>query len=210
MTGFVRLVADGADFEHVDRVMESWGWPMGPAYLEDVVGMDTGAHVSDVIGAGFPQRMAPIERDALRLMVSQGRFGQKNGKGFYRYERDPAGKPRRSSDPEAHALVASLQPHGRVEFEEAEIVDRLMLPMLLEAVHALADGAVGSPAELDTAMLLGVGYPAYGGGPLKTIDWLGAATVVARCERLAALGPAYVPPPMLRQMAAEVRRFYPT
>lgn len=79
-------MADGADFVQVDRAMEAFGWPMGPAYLEDVVGMDTGIHVSDVISAGYPERMPRIERVALRLMASEGRYGQKNGIGFYRYE----------------------------------------------------------------------------------------------------------------------------
>ena len=69
----------------VDKVMEDFGWPMGPAYLEDVVGMDTGSHVSDVIAAGYPDRMPPLQRDALKLMVENGRYGQKNGIGFYDY-----------------------------------------------------------------------------------------------------------------------------
>jgi len=207
MRGFLQLLADGADFEHVDRVMEAWGWPMGPAYLQDVVGMDTCVHVSEVIGAGFADRMSPIEQDASRVMVSHGRYGQKNGRGFYRYESDSAGKRKRSSDAEAHKLIATLQSRS-ASFDDPEIVDRLMLPMLLEAVRVLEDGTVGSPAELDMAMRLGVGYPAYAGGPIKTIDWFGAATIVARCERLTSLGAAYLPSPLLRQMAAEGRSFY--
>lgn len=209
MRGFLELVRDGADFVKVDQVMEAFGWPMGPAYLEDVVGMDTGSHVSDVISAGYPQRMPRIEHDALRLMASEGRFGQKNGIGFYRYETDPAGKPRRSPAPDSHELLKKVQPHGQRDFVDQDIVDRMMLPMVVEAAHALEDGVVASAAELDMAMLLGVGFPAYAGGPLKYADWLGLNEVVARCERWQYLGQAYTPTARMREMAATGARFYP-
>ena len=209
MRGFLQLVADGADFVQVDHVMEAFGWPMGPAYLEDVVGMDTGSHVSDVISAGYPERMPRIEHDALRLMAKEGRYGQKNGIGFYRYETDEKGKPRRSPAPETPALLVQLQPNGLCSFTDEEIVDRMMLPMIVEAAHALEEGVVGTPAELDMALQLGLGFPAYAGGPLKYADWLGLADVVARCDRLApALGAALQPTPRMRAMAAQGERFH--
>lgn len=209
INAFVQLVADGADFEAVDRAMEAFGWPMGPAYLQDVVGMDVGAHVGDVIACGYPQRMRPIERNAVKLMVARQRYGQKSGAGFYRYEDDPAGRPRKSSSLEAHALVATLQPDGRRVFADEEIVERMMLPMLVEAAHALEEGVVATPAELDMALLLGVGFPAYAGGALQYADWLGLPRVVALCDRHAALGPAYQATPRMRQMAATSERYYP-
>ncbi|PIF75079.1 3-hydroxyacyl-CoA dehydrogenase/enoyl-CoA hydratase/3-hydroxybutyryl-CoA epimerase/enoyl-CoA isomerase [Variovorax sp. 54] len=209
INAFVQLVADGADFEAVDRAMEAFGWPMGPAYLQDVVGMDVGAHVGDVIAAGYPQRMPALERNAVKLMVANKRYGQKNGAGFYRYENDPTGRPRKSAAPEAHALVATLQPQGRRDFADAEIVERMMLPMVVEAAHALEDGVVATPAELDMALLLGVGFPAYAGGALKYADWLGLDRVVALCDKHAALGAPYVPTARMREMAAQKLRYYP-
>lgn len=209
INAFTQLVADGADFEKVDRVMEAFGWPMGPAYLQDVVGMDVGAHVGDVIAAGYPQRMRPMARDAVKLMVTHKRYGQKNGAGFYRYGTDPAGKPRKFSAPEAHALVATLQPDGRRDFTDADIVERMMLPLIVEAAHALEEGVVATPAELDMALLLGIGFPAYAGGPLKYADWLGLAHVVALGDKHAALGPQYVPTLHMREMAARGTRYYP-
>jgi 3-hydroxyacyl-CoA dehydrogenase/enoyl-CoA hydratase/3-hydroxybutyryl-CoA epimerase/enoyl-CoA isomerase len=208
MRGFLQLLADGADFEQVDRVMEAFGWPMGPAYLEDVVGMDVGSHVTDVISAGYPDRMPPLEHDALRLMVKAGRYGQKNGLGFYRYEADPQGKPRRSAAPDTRALLAAIQPHGVREFDDAEIADRMMLPMILEAARALEDGVVATPVELDMALLLGIGFPAYLGGALKYADWLGLACVVERCARYESLGLAYQPTARMRQMAADQQTYY--
>lgn len=76
---FCSLVADGADFERIDRVMETFGWPMGPAYLEDVVGMDTCSHVIDVISAGYPQRMQPPQRNAIRALVRGGGSARRAG-----------------------------------------------------------------------------------------------------------------------------------
>ena len=74
------------------------------------------------------------------------------GAGFYRHERDAQGRPVKHPAPEAQALVAALQPGGRHDFAAEAIVERLMLPLLVEAVHALAEGVVGTPAELDAAM----------------------------------------------------------
>ncbi|RJG18831.1 fatty acid oxidation complex subunit alpha FadB [Massilia cavernae] len=208
INAFSQLVADGADFEQVDKAMEAFGWPMGPAYLQDVVGMDTGVHVIDVIGAGYPQRMPAVERNAVKLLASRQLYGQKSGAGFYAYAADAGGRLRKSSSKEAQALVATLQPKGRRDFSDAEIVDRMMLPMLVEAAHALEDGVVDTPAELDTALLLGLGFPAWAGGALKYADWLGLADVVARCDRHAELGPAYHATPRMRAMAQQAARYY--
>ncbi len=209
MQAFARLIADGADFVRVDQVMEAFGWPMGPAYLNDVVGMDTGVHVAKIISAGFPQRLLRGDRDPLGVMVEHRRFGQKNGIGFYQYEMDPSGKPKKSVAPDSHALLAVLQASGPREFSDTEIVERMMLPMIVEAAFCLEDGVVGSAPELDMALLLGVGFPAYLGGALKYADWLGLDTVVALSDRHAALGPQYIVPASLRALAASGRRYYP-
>ena len=208
MRGFLQLVADGADFVKVDQAMEAFGWPMGPAHLEDVVGMDTGSHVSDLISAGYPERMPALAIDALKLMARLGRFGQKSGLGFYRYAPNPQGKPVRSVADDSHRLLAELQLSGPREFAPSDIVDRMMLPMVIEAAHALEEGVVDTPAELDMAMQMGVGFPAYAGGPLLYADWLGLPEVLARCERLRALGPAYEPSAQMREMAARGGRFH--
>ncbi|MYM86764.1 fatty acid oxidation complex subunit alpha FadB [Rugamonas sp. FT82W] len=206
--GFLQLVIDGADFRQVDRVMEAFGWPMGPAYLEDVVGLDTGSHVCDVISAGYSERMPPIANDALRLLAINKRHGQKNGVGFYRYESDPNGKPRRSDCEDTHTLLAALQPNGKREFTDDEIVDRMMVPLVLEAIRALEEGVVGCPAELDMALILGIGFPAYLGGALKYADWLGAQELVSRADALTGLGPLYEPTDTLRKMSLSGQSFY--
>jgi 3-hydroxyacyl-CoA dehydrogenase/enoyl-CoA hydratase/3-hydroxybutyryl-CoA epimerase/enoyl-CoA isomerase len=205
---FLELVADGADFARVDRVMEDFGWPMGPAYLEDVVGMDTGSHVSDVIAAGYPDRMPPLQRDALKLMVANGRYGQKNGIGFYRYDTAAGGKPQKLAAPDTYPMLAAIQPGGPKDFSDAEIIDRMMLPLMVEAAHALEEGVVATPAEMDMALLLGIGFPRHLGGPMKYADWLGMAEVVRRCDRLAHLGRQYQATDAMRRMAASGGAYY--
>ncbi|RYX93447.1 MAG: fatty acid oxidation complex subunit alpha FadB [Comamonadaceae bacterium] len=205
---FCDLVAEGADYERIDVALEAFGWPMGPAYLEDVVGMDTGSHVIDVISAGYAARMQPPARNAIRTLVAAGRLGQKSGGGFYDYDA-AGGKPKRSASQAARALIAPLQQGANATLTDADIVERMMLAMLLEAIRCMEEGIAGSAAELDMAMLLGVGFPAYLGGPLKYADWLGPARVLERARALAPHGAMYQPPALLVDMVAGVRNFYP-
>ncbi|MDW5376766.1 fatty acid oxidation complex subunit alpha FadB [Halomonas sp. HP20-15] len=206
--GFSFLVEQGADFERVDRVMEKFGWPMGPAYLLDVVGMDTAVHANEVMAEGFPERMARDGKTAIQVMYENERLGQKNGKGFYRYEEDKKGKPRKVSDEQAKTLVGEVAVAKR-DFKDDEIVARMMVPLCMETVRCLEDGIVGTPAEADMALIYGIGFPPFRGGALRYIDAMGVAEFVALAERLAEeLGPLYAPTQRLREMAANGERFY--
>ncbi len=206
---FLQLLAEGAEFTQVDRVMEAFGWPMGPAYLQDVIGMDVSSHVVNVISAGYPERMPALPQDALALMVKHGRFGQKSGLGFYAYARDEGGRLGKTVAHDTHALLAALQPAGeRRQFSDREIVERMMLPVIVEAAVALEEGVVASAAELDTALLLGIGFPSYLGGALKYADWLGLSEVVRQCDQFAHLGGAYRATAAMRVMANNGATYY--
>lgn len=207
---FLELVAEGADFTQVDRVMEAYGWPMGPAYLQDVIGMDVSTHVVDVISAGYPRRMPVMEQNVLRLMVDRGRFGQKSGLGFYAYEREEGGKLRKTVAPDTHALLSQAQPACARGFSDQEIVERMMLPVIVESAVALEEGVVGSAAELDTALLLGIGFPSCLGGALKYADWLGLDHVVRLCDQYAELGEAYRATDAMYAMARTGATYYGT
>ena len=88
------LVFNGADFQRIDKVMEAWGWPMGPAYLMDVVGIDTAVHCFPTMVEGYPERMGDLcQVSPTRMLFENDRLGQKNGKGFYVYQKDNRGKP---------------------------------------------------------------------------------------------------------------------
>ncbi|MDI5935972.1 fatty acid oxidation complex subunit alpha FadB [Halomonas kalidii] len=210
--GFSQLVEQGADFQRVDKVMEKFGWPMGPAYLLDVVGMDTAVHAGEVMAEGFPERMASMAggngKSAIQLMVENERLGQKNDKGFYAYEEDRKGKPKKVTDEAAIELVKSVAKEHR-EFGDEEIIARMMVPLCLETVRCLEDGIVDSPAEADMALIYGIGFPPFRGGALRYIDAMGVAAFVELAEGLAEeLGPLYAPTDRLREMARSDERFY--
>ena len=209
LIAFLRLVRDGAGFQEIDKAMETFGWPMGPAYLIDVVGMDISCHVVEIVSAGFAPRMDVPFETALQILLRDGRLGQKNGHGFFRYENDSKGRPRKDIDPETERLLAAGQPNGKISIGEEEIALRMMLPLILEAARCVEDGIAASPGEVDMCLVLGLGLPRYLGGALKYADYLGLKTVVDRCDNWAALGPIYRPSEHLRAMAAAGEVFYP-
>jgi 3-hydroxyacyl-CoA dehydrogenase/enoyl-CoA hydratase/3-hydroxybutyryl-CoA epimerase/enoyl-CoA isomerase len=208
MLGFLRAVKDGADYLQIDRVMERFGWPMGPAYLQDVVGMDTLLHVLEVICTGFSDRMKIEFPHAVQTMVQHNRLGQKNGSGYYRYENDPKGRPRKLVDPQTAQLLAGIQSSAAKAFDDEELFERLMLPMMIEAAHCLEEGIAESAAEVDMSLVLGLGFPRHAGGPLKYTDWMGMQHIVARCDAYASLGPLYAPTQGMRAAAKRGTSFY--
>ncbi|OAV26532.1 Enoyl-CoA hydratase [Moraxella catarrhalis] len=204
---FDLLVKEGADFVSIDKTMEKFGWPMGPAYLLDVVGMDTGVHAAKVMAEGFPDRMKPDYKGATQLMFEHERLGQKNGVGFYQYETDKRGKPKKIADSTTYELLNLVQTDHQ-EFDEQEIIDRMMIAFCNETVRCLEDNIVASPAEADMAMIMGVGFPPFRGGPCRYIDQIGVANYVALCDKYAHLGKAYEAPAKLHDMAQNGETFY--
>jgi 3-hydroxyacyl-CoA dehydrogenase/enoyl-CoA hydratase/3-hydroxybutyryl-CoA epimerase/enoyl-CoA isomerase len=205
--GFQRLVADGVDYERIDEVMERWGWPMGPALLLDVVGIDTGVHADKVLADAFPDRMSHDGKSAILAMVEAGRLGQKNGKGFYAWKPEKKGPPSKLSDPEAKAIVAALA-KGKAEVSDDEIVERTMLPMVLECSRCLEDGIVSSPVEVDIALLYGLGFPPFRGGIFRWADSIGTTALLKAAEKHRALGALYAPTKQLTSLAGAGRGFH--
>ncbi|MBV0933592.1 fatty acid oxidation complex subunit alpha FadB [Marinobacterium weihaiense] len=202
---FNRLLLDGVDFERIDRVMESFGWPMGPARLADVVGLDVLVHADTVLQAGFPDRMQHAGPVIAAKLSAAGMLGCKSGQGFYCYERDADGRPVHRPAPEARALVAL---EGAAGVTDQVIRDRLMVPLCLEAVRCLEDGIVETAAEVDMGLVLGLGFPRFRGGALRYIDTLGLETFASRARALQHLGPLYQLPAAFRARLARGRRFY--
>ena len=209
LIAFLRLVHDGADFVEIDKAMESFGWPMGPAYLIDVIGMDISQHVVEIVSAGFVPRMDVTFETAIELLLRAGCLGQKNGHGFYKYQTDAKGRPRKEIDPETDAFLRPGNPMARPALAEEDIVARMMLPLILEAARCVEDGIAASPGDVDMCLILGLGLPRYLGGALKYADYLGLKTVVESADKWESLGPIYRPSERLRAMAAAGDAFYP-
>jgi len=148
----------------IDQVAKAFGMPMGPIELTDVVGLDVSLHVGRVLADAF-QRRVP---DILVKLVEQKKLGRKSGEGFYVW-RD--GKPVRSESPQ-FAVPADLE-------------DRLILPLLNEAVACLREGVIEDADLLDAGAIFATGFAPFRGGPLQYAKQRGIANVTSRLEDLA-------------------------
>ncbi len=205
---FNLLVRDGADFRTIDRIMTDWGWPMGPAYLLDVAGLDTLHKAMGILGQAYPNVMEQDFTTAIACLASAGRYGQKSGAGFYRYSPDERGRPRKSDDAETDRLLrAIIKPDAQPPAEE-EIRERMLLALVLEACRCLEENIAESAEDIDTGMRLGTGFPSHWCGPLWYADYLGHEKVLALCEHYRHCGDLYQAPSILIDNRQSPARFY--
>ncbi|HHF0509176.1 MULTISPECIES: fatty acid oxidation complex subunit alpha FadB [Vibrio diabolicus subgroup] len=206
--GFSMLLRDGADFTKIDKVMErKFGWPMGPAYLLDVVGIDTAHHAQAVMADGFPERMGKQGRDAIDALFEADKYGQKNGNGFYSYTIDKKGKPKKTFSEDILPVLADVCA-DKQDFDDETIIQRMMIPMINEVVLCLQEGIIATPQEADMALVYGLGFPPFRGGVFRYLDSVGITEYVEMAKQHAELGAMYQVPQMLIDMAAKGESFY--
>jgi 3-hydroxyacyl-CoA dehydrogenase/enoyl-CoA hydratase/3-hydroxybutyryl-CoA epimerase/enoyl-CoA isomerase len=205
--GFIFLVEDGVDFQRIDKVMEKFGWPMGPAYLLDVVGIDTGFHASSIMANAFPDRMGFTHKTVLEMMFEQKRFGQKNNLGFYEYEIDKKGKPVKKVNPAVYEMIKPAVKR-QIEVTDEDIIMRMMIPMIIEASRCLEDKIVESAVEVDMGLLLGLGFPPFRAGALKYADSIGIKNLEAASQKFHEIGKLYEFTPFMKGLAAENKTYY--
>lgn len=196
------MLLEGASPERIDRALETFGMAMGPNAVGDLAGLDIGWNVRKE-WKGKPDD--PRFYRASDLLAEQGRYGQKTGRGFYRYV-----DGKREPDPDANALIrAEAERLGVAQREhtDAEIVERCMLALVNEGARILADGIAKRAADIDVVWCLGYGYPRFRGGPMFYADTLGTQHVVERIRALAAAhGERYwTPAPLLAELARDGR-----
>ncbi|MBC8291198.1 MAG: enoyl-CoA hydratase/isomerase family protein [Planctomycetes bacterium] len=196
------LLCEGASMDAIDKAATKFGMPMGPLALHDLVGTDVALFAGQVVATAYSDRaaMCPL----LEEIVSAGRLGKKSGSGFRAYT-GPKGKP--SPDPDFAPLLEKHRTASR-EFTAEEIIERLFLPMLLEATRVLEDGIVSEPAHVDLGLLLGIGFPAFRGGILHWCDTDGPDAILKKLESYADLGKRFEATDSLKQMAAAEERFF--
>jgi 3-hydroxyacyl-CoA dehydrogenase/enoyl-CoA hydratase/3-hydroxybutyryl-CoA epimerase/enoyl-CoA isomerase len=207
LSGLEMMLAEGADFQQIDKVMEAWGLPMGPAYLMDVVGIDTINHCYPVLTNGLPERFSKGDNWPTDIIFKAGRLGQKNGLGYYKYELNEKGKPAKIVDPDVIAMFEAQFGQAQIR-DKQEITDRLMIAMAMEMVHCLEEGIVASPAEADMSLIYGVGFPVFHGGICRWMDEQGLQSIVDRADKYTHLSELYRPTEKLRAMAAGGDTFY--
>jgi len=178
----------------IEQAMTAAGWPMGPFTLVDALGLDVCAEVGQVLWDGYGARMQPAA--LWEALIAAKRLGRKIGAGFYRYGAPGAG----TVDETLQTLIATLPPSSRARTRFTP--ERLMYAMVNEATLALQEG-VASAADIDLAMVAGLGYPLAQGGILHYADRVGIDVVLAGLEAFQReLGPRFHPAYRLRRMAA--------
>lgn len=156
--------ADGHDLESIDAAAKAFGMPMGPVELADRVGLDVALHVAEILSSVL---VAPTP-ELLKAKVAKGDLGVKTGRGFYVY--DSRGKP--------------IKDRRRVA-ADGDLADRLLLPLINEAVACLDEGVVADADLLDAGVVFGAGFAPFTGGPIRYAQERGVANVVDRLRHFA-------------------------
>ena len=166
-----QLLMEGATPDQIDQVHLDFGMPMGPFQMSDLAGLDIGWHRD-------PTRIESL-RDAL---CAAGRFGQKNGKGFYDYDE----KRNRTVSQEVLDIIEDFRSKSNLpkrEISTQEIVERTLYPMVNEGYLILEEGKAQRASDIDVVWIYGYGWPVYRGGPMFWGDLEGAGTIVEALER---------------------------
>src|SRR6201995_3387485 len=195
-----KLLFEGALPQQVDAVVTKFGMPMGPFAMGDLAGLDIGWRSRKDRG---------IKSERPDAVCEAGRFGQKTGKGYYKYE---AGSRAAMPDPEVEKLIdETLQRLGRKRrnVSDDEILERMMYPMINEGARILEEGIAARPSDIDVVWLYGYGWPIYRGGPMFWADSVGLKHIADRLSFYAkeTNDPSLEPAPLLKRLAAEGKTF---
>ena len=195
-----RLLLEGASPQQVDKVLTDFGLPMGPFAMSDLAGLDVGWRIRK----GRSERAPVADR-----LCEMGRFGQKTGSGFFKYEGgDRTPKP----DPEVDRIVAEVSREAGVQrrsISDDEIRERLLYPMVNEGAKILEEGKAIRASDIDVIWVYGYGWPVYRGGPMFWADQIGLKTIR---DRLLAFekqtgSDFWRPAPLLNKLADQGRGF---
>jgi len=197
-----QLMLEGATPEQIDRVVEGFGFAMGPNKVNDMAGVDVGTRTREEL---LKREARPdpyhVVSDALTAM---GRLGQKTGAGVYRYV---AGDRTTHPDPEVLAVAKRLADERGIvqrEISDEEVLDRCILPLINIGAQILEDGLAYRASDIDVVWTSGYGFPRWRGGPLFYGDTLGLPKVLEKVRAYhAKLGSYWTPSPLLERLVAQ-------
>ena len=203
------LLMEGASPVEIDGAVEALGMAMGPCRMLDMAGIDVGAKTVIEYGKAGGLPPDPSYRAVVRRMFELGRFGQKTGSGYYRYDgRKPV------PDGETQRIAQALaQAHGipqRAAIGSQEIVERLLYPLINEGAKILEEGIAYRPGDIDVVWTAGYGFPDHRGGPMFMADQIGLDVIAQRLSHFAGErgNPHgyWTTAPLLARLAAQGRR----
>jgi 3-hydroxyacyl-CoA dehydrogenase len=195
-----RMLLEGALPQDIDGAIAEFGFPMGPFAMSDLAGLDVGWRVRKASG-----RRAEIA-DAL---CEAGHYGQKTGRGFYRYE---AGSRSPLPDADVEKLIVEASVRNGIKrraIDRQEIVERLIFPMINEGARILDEGIATRSGDIDVIWIYGYGWPIWRGGPMHYADRVGLAYVRDRLAEIAARAgnKELEPAPLLVRLAESGGKF---
>jgi 3-hydroxyacyl-CoA dehydrogenase len=193
------LIMAGALPAQVDAALEKFGMAMGPFRMSDMAGLDIGLAVRKRRAAEFPGRDFSEVADVL---CEAGRFGQKTGAGWYRYE---AGSRKAIPDPEVTAMIEKYRAKKGItlrKVSDTEIVERCIYALVNEGARIVDEGIAQRSSDVDVVYLNGYGFPAYRGGPMFYADQVGLSEVARGLRRI-----GWTPAPLLERLARENKTF---
>jgi 3-hydroxyacyl-CoA dehydrogenase len=193
------LVEEGASVEQVDGALNEFGMAMGPLATGDLAGLDVGWRIrKEYRHLEKAEVRKPLAEDRLCEM---GRYGQKTGAGWYKYDANRRATP----DPEVNDLVHRCAAEAGIpqrKIASAEIVDRCIYALVNEGARILEEGIALRAADIDIIYLNGYGFPSYRGGPMWHADVVGLRRVYERIREFQAQhGELWEPAPLLKQLA---------
>jgi len=202
------LITEGATPQQVDRALERFGMAMGPFRMGDLAGLDIGWAIRKRRAQENPATAAPIVADRI---CEAGRFGQKTGAGWYRYE---AGKRDAIVDPAVEQIIEQLRTEQGITpraISDEEIIERCIYALVNEGARILEEGIAARASDIDLVYLNGYGFPLKRGGPMLYADTVGLPNVARALRRIAAQPGAdtafWTPAPLLARLADEGKSF---
>ena len=199
------LVEEGATPAQVDAAIRDFGFPMGPFAMSDLSGIDVFFKISQEAPKESYRRSQIADR-----LYERGRYGQKTGSGFFRYEPGDR-KPQRDEEAERIMALESerLGIARRTDITDGEIVRRCMFALVNAGARLLGDGIALRPGDEDIVWIYGYGFPWFNGGPMWWADTVGAKTIYDQIVAWrSSLGEHWVPAPKLEE-AARSGSFFP-
>jgi 3-hydroxyacyl-CoA dehydrogenase len=201
------LINAGALPQQVDGALQKFGLAMGPFRMGDMAGLDIGWATRKRKAAEAGVEFKPVVADKL---CEAGRFGQKTGAGWYRYE---AGKRDPIPDPLTEQLITDYRAANGItprKIGDEEVIERCIYALVNEGARILQEGIAARASDIDLVYLNGYGFPAHRGGPMLYADIVGLPNVVRSLKRFAAepgADPSWQPAPLLLKLAEEGKTF---
>ncbi|HEY6895342.1 MAG TPA: 3-hydroxyacyl-CoA dehydrogenase NAD-binding domain-containing protein, partial [Rhodanobacteraceae bacterium] len=204
------LLEEGASVPQIDRVLTEFGLPVGPFGMQDIAGIDVGARIRQYLKSIGKTRAEGPQSDIPDQLFEMGRYGQKTGAGWYKY--DAPGSRNRVPDPLIEELAdRAAQKRGitRRPIDDEEIVARITTALANEGARVLEEGYATRAGDIDIVYVYGFGFPRHRGGPMFYADTVGLPVVLGRVkEYRARFGNYWEPAPLLERLVAEGRGFY--